>query len=110
VTFEAYYPAPLDGWYELRAWPSPDGLSVYFLDVTARKAAQLDLQSALRRARLVADVTTELSGTLDAEEAVARLAGLLVPELADFCLVTLVDEDGALRDVGSAHADRPCRT
>ena len=105
VTFEAYYPAPLDGWYELRTWPSPDGLSVYFLDVTARKAAQLDLQSALRRARLVADVTTELSGTLDAEEAVARLAGLLVPELADFCLVTLVDEDGALRDVGSAHAD-----
>ena len=26
-TFEAYYPAPLDAWYEVRAWPAPDGLS-----------------------------------------------------------------------------------
>ena len=38
--FEAYYPAPLDAWYEVRAWPSPDGLSVYFLDVTDRLAAE----------------------------------------------------------------------
>ncbi|WP_345713802.1 PAS domain-containing protein, partial [Kineococcus glutinatus] len=36
VAFEAYYPPPLDGWYEVRAWPGPDGLSVYFLDITAR--------------------------------------------------------------------------
>ena len=31
-TFEAHYPAPLDAWYEIRAYPGPDGLSVYFLD------------------------------------------------------------------------------
>ena len=105
-TFEAYYPAPLDGWYELRAWPSPDGLSVYFLDITARRAAQESLQAALRRARLVAEVTTELSATLDAEVAVARLAELLVPDLADYCLVSLVDDERGLRDVGWAHADR----
>jgi PAS domain S-box-containing protein len=104
-TFEAYYPAPLDGWYELRAWPSPDGLSVYFLDVSGRRAAQRSLQAAVRRAHLVADVTTELSATLDAELAVARLAALLVPELADYCLVTLVDDQQGLRDVGWAHAD-----
>ncbi|CAA9334921.1 MAG: Uncharacterized, RsbU-domain-containing protein, partial [uncultured Frankineae bacterium] len=105
VAFEAYYPPPLDGWYELRVWPSPDGLSVYFLDVTARRAAQTELQRAARRAQLLADVTTDLSDTLDAELAVARLAELLVPELADFCLVTLVAEDGSMRDVGFAHAD-----
>ncbi|PRY48128.1 PAS domain-containing protein [Geodermatophilus tzadiensis] len=28
-------PAPLDGWYEIRAWPAADGLSVYLLEVTA---------------------------------------------------------------------------
>jgi PAS domain S-box-containing protein len=105
VTFEAYYPPPLDGWYELRVWPSPDGLSVYFLDITARRAAQRRAEAAARRAQLVADVTSDLSDTLDAEEAVARLAHLLVPELADWCLVTLVDEDGGLRDVGWAHVD-----
>ncbi len=105
VAFEAYYPAPLDGWYELRAAPGDDGLSVYFLDVTARRAAEAELQAAVRRAGLVADVTTQLSGTLDAEEAVARLASLLVPELSDFCIVTLVDDEGGLHDVGWAHAD-----
>jgi len=105
VSFDAYYPAPLDGWYELRAWPSPDGLSVYFLDITARRAAQAEVEAGVRRAQLVADVTTALSDTLDAEKAVARLAQLLVPDLADFYLVTLVDDGGGLRDVGWAHAD-----
>ncbi len=105
ASFEAYYPAPLDSWYEVRAWPSPDGLSVYFIDTTARRAAQAELQRALRLAQLVADVTTDLSDTLVAEQAVARLAQLLVPELADFTLVTLVDEDGGPRDVGWAHVD-----
>ena len=109
ASFEAYYPAPLDSWYEVRAWPSPDGLSVYFIDTTARRAAQAELERALRRAQLVADVTTELSDTLVAEQAVARLAELLVPELADFALVTLVDEDGGLRDVGWAHTDPELR-
>ena len=108
-TFEAYYPAPLDGWYELRVWPSPDALSVYFLDITARREAQAELQRSARRAQLVADVTTDLSDTLVAEDAVARLAELLVPELADFALVTLVDEDSGLRDVGWAHGDPELR-
>jgi serine phosphatase RsbU (regulator of sigma subunit) len=89
----------------VRVWPSPDGLAVHFLDVTARRAAQARADAAARRARLVADVTTALSDTLDAEEAVARLAHLLVPELADWCVVTLVDDDGHLRDVGWAHVD-----
>jgi PAS domain S-box-containing protein len=103
--FEAYYPDPLDAWFEVRAWPSPDGLSVYFLDITARLEAQRLAERAMARSRLVADVTTALSATLDAEEAVARLAQALVPELAEWCLVTLVDDDGTLREVGWAHAD-----
>ena len=105
ASFAAYYPPPLDAWYDVRAWPSPDGLSVYFLDVTEERAAAQRLERATRRAQLVADVTTGLSETLEAEEAVARLAQLLVPELGDWCLVTLVDDDGALRDVGWWHAD-----
>ncbi|MFC7199922.1 PAS domain S-box protein [Halospeciosus flavus] len=37
VSFEEYYPAPLDTWFEVRAYPSETGLSVYFHDVTERK-------------------------------------------------------------------------
>lgn len=35
VRFEDYYP-PLDKWYEISAFPSENGLSVYFKDVTER--------------------------------------------------------------------------
>ena len=112
VTFEAYYPAPLDRWYELRAWPSPDGLSVYFLDVTERRALQLQTERVAQRSALLAHVTTDLTGTLDAEEAGARLAQLVVPTLADWCLVTLVHREPGreeLRDVGWWHVDPALR-
>ncbi len=111
VTFEAYYPAPLNKWYEVRALPGPDGLSVYFLDVTARRTAEDQARRVADRTALVARVTSEMSGTLDAEEAVARLAGLMVPTLADWCIVTLLDDEpgvpawNRLRDVGWWHAD-----
>ena len=35
VSFGEFYP-PHDRWYEINAYPSPDGLSVYFRDVTGR--------------------------------------------------------------------------
>ncbi|WP_338073626.1 SpoIIE family protein phosphatase [Kineococcus siccus] len=105
ATFEAYYPPPLDGWFELRVWPDPDGLSVYFLDVSARRASQEAAERSARQLHLLAEVGADLSSTLDVETAVARLAQHLVPVLADWCLVTLVDEHGTLRDVGCHHAD-----
>ncbi|WP_432493455.1 SpoIIE family protein phosphatase [Kineococcus gypseus] len=109
VTFEAHYPPPLDGWYELRAWPDPDGLSVYFLDVGARRAAQREAEATARRLELLAGVSAELSSTLDAREAVARLARHVVPVLGTWCVVTLVDDTGALGDVGSWHGDPALR-
>lgn len=58
VAFEAFYP-PLDTWFEARAYPSSDGLSVYFHDVSARRRAEEalrksreDLESAVGAARL----------------------------------------------------------
>ncbi|WNB85371.1 PAS domain-containing protein [Cellulomonas sp. ATA003] len=111
VTFEAYYPEPLDQWYELRAWPGPDGLSVYFVEITERRRAQEDAERSAERAALMARVTTELTETLQGGEAVTRLAQLLVPTLADWCIVTLVDDDEqagtrrGLRDVAWWHAD-----
>jgi PAS domain S-box-containing protein len=107
--FEAYYPAPLDAWYEVRAWPGPDGLSVYFLDVTERRRAEERARRSAARLSLVADVTSALSATLtggeDEEAALQRVAGSVVPVLGDWVIVSLVDEDGRMRDVGSWHVD-----
>jgi PAS domain S-box-containing protein len=108
VAFDAYYPAPLDIWVEVRAVPEHGGLALYFLDITERVRLQ-------QRHELLAEVTRELTGTLDAEEAVARLAQRVVPDLADWCLVSLVGEDRqggtrrGLRDVGCWHVDADLR-
>lgn len=40
VTFEEFYP-PLSAWFEVHAYPSSDGLSVYFRDTSHRKQAEL---------------------------------------------------------------------
>jgi PAS domain S-box-containing protein len=109
VAFDAHYPAPLNGWYELRAWPTPDGLSVYFLEVTERRQAQAQADRATRRLTLLAQVSAELAGTLDVQAATARLPRLVVPALADFCILTVIDADGHPRDVGSWHVDAASR-
>lgn len=36
-SFEEYY-APLSTWFEVRAYPSPEGLSVFFRDISERRA------------------------------------------------------------------------
>jgi PAS domain S-box-containing protein len=109
VSFDAYYPAPLDGWYELRAWPSPDGLSVYFLEVTERRRVQQRAEESAQRLALLARVSAELAGTLDAATATSHIPRLVVPALADFCIITVIDPDGRPRDVGSWHSDPAMR-
>ncbi|MDP3968748.1 MAG: SpoIIE family protein phosphatase [Nocardioides sp.] len=111
VSFDAFYPAPLEGWYEVRGWPNPDGLAVYFVEVTARREAQDQVASNARRSAMLAHVTEQLTGTLETREAVARLGALVVPELGDWCIATLVSEQGhegrlpMLQDVGGWHRD-----
>ena len=106
VSFEAAAPGTAsDGWFEVRAWPEPGGLAVYFLDVTDRIRAEEAARRATARTALLTSVTAELSGALDGESALGRLAQLVVPTLADGCIVTVVDREGRARDVGSWHTD-----
>ncbi len=111
VSFEAHYPPPLDAWFEVRAWPSPEGLGVYFVDISSRREAQEAVDRSAHRLALLASVSEALISTLDPTESVSRLATLLVPELADWCLVTLVEEPHSvswprgLRDVAWSHVD-----
>ncbi|MBB3086355.1 SpoIIE family protein phosphatase [Geodermatophilus sabuli] len=111
--FEAHYPAPLDAWYEVRAWPGPDGLSVYFLDVTARRAAQDRAQSSAERLAVIAEVSAMTSETLTAgqgeEAALQRLAEAVVPVLGDWVIVSLAGEDGRMRDVAAWHREPAAR-
>jgi len=111
--FEAYYPAPLDAWYEVRAWPAPDGLSVYFLDVTERRAAEERARASAARLALIAEtgaVTGETLGSGAGEDtALQQLAEAVVPVLGDWVIVSLAGADGRMRDVGSWHRDPELR-
>ncbi|CCH88507.1 Putative PAS/PAC sensor protein [Modestobacter italicus] len=61
-------------------------------DVTARRDAQDRAEHAAARERLLNRIISELNGSLDGDEAVGRLAQLVVPVLADWCILTLVDD------------------
>ena len=95
VRFEAYFP-PLDASFEVRAHPSPEGLAVYFTDVTDRLVTQRERDHALARLRLLNDVGAALTATLDVDEALTRLARRMVPVLGDLVTVDLVDDDDVI--------------
>ncbi|WP_299954466.1 SpoIIE family protein phosphatase [uncultured Modestobacter sp.] len=99
---EAFYPEPLNQWFEVQAVPTPQGLWLYVTEVTARR-------SASERLALLARVSHELVGTLNAPTAVGRIPRVLVPGLASWATVTLLGEDGGLRDASGWHTD-PART
>jgi PAS domain S-box-containing protein len=55
VDFVEFFP-PLGRWFEVRAHPSDDGLSVYFHDVTERIRADEELRAREQQLRAVLDV------------------------------------------------------
>ena len=48
VQVEAFYPEPLNRWFEVRCYPSPEGLSLFFTDITQRLRAEEARQEASR--------------------------------------------------------------
>jgi PAS domain S-box-containing protein len=110
TSFETYY-APLDGWFEVRAWPTPDGLSVYFREVSARRQAQEEREQAVAereqayaaaeaanaRLSLLADASHTLGQSLEPAQVLQRLSEIVLPRLGDFLVVALVgDAAGAV--------------
>jgi PAS domain S-box-containing protein len=61
-----------------------------FEDVTA-------LEVERRRSRSLADATTALAGARGFQETLEALADVLVPTLADWCFVELVQDDGSIK-------------
>ncbi len=62
VEFQFFFP-PHDRWYEIHAYPSPDGLSVYFRDVSQRQLAEAALRESEQQLRLLADTIPQLAWT-----------------------------------------------
>jgi PAS domain S-box-containing protein len=67
-------------------------------DVTAAKRASLRLEFLARASQM-------LASSLDYQETLRNVAGLAVPQIADWCAVDLFDEDGEREPVAVAHVD-----
>ena len=61
VEFEGFFP-PLDAWYVVRAFPSRDGLAVFFQDITTRKHGEAALEFANQEKNAL---LTQLNGLLE---------------------------------------------
>ena len=98
VHFEAFY-AERGTWAEMFCYPLADGgLSTQWKDITARKKAEEALHY-LDRANAL------LASPLDPAERLRALARLVVPDLADWCAIDLVDDAGTRRQLAVAHVD-----
>jgi serine phosphatase RsbU (regulator of sigma subunit) len=125
ASFEAWF-APLQIWFQVDAFRTGAGLVVTYDDVTERRRTEEERAAAIaarevaveaaeraaaeaeesgRHLMLLGDINLAMTSTMDTDEAVQRFADLVVPLLADWCVVTVIDPDGTRRDVGRAHKD-----
>ena len=67
--------------------------------------ARAEAMEARRRLALLAAAGPSLSASLDYRETLEGITRLLVPELADWCLLDMVEENGSVNQLAAAHAD-----
>src|SRR5205823_3393755 len=67
-------------------------------DITDRKRREI-------ASRFLAGASSALAALTDVDSALQKVAGLAVPDFADWCAVDLAEPDGGLRRVAVAHVD-----
>jgi PAS domain S-box-containing protein len=64
-----------------------------------------DAKDAEHRQRFLAEAGQLLASSLDYEQTLERVARMLVPQLADWCGIDVVDDEGEAHQVAVAHID-----
>jgi PAS domain S-box-containing protein len=98
VSVEAFYPKPLNAWFEVRCYPSTEGLSLFFTDTTERKRTEERLrllESAILQASdgiLIVKVSGEdlcCPDPVFVNSAIERLTGFSLQDLREGALPLL---------------------
>jgi PAS domain S-box-containing protein len=95
-TFAMYYREPRH--------PSPHEQQLINL-VTRTVTIAIERKQAEEQAQFLAEVSKVLASTLDYQQTLANIARLVVPQLADWFVVDLVDAQGHFELVEVAHTD-----
>lgn len=71
----------------------------------AERSARAEAEAARGRLAVLADASERFSATLDPDAVVASLVEVCVPQLADVCMVDVLDDNGELQEVASVALD-----
>lgn len=69
------------------------------------QAARAAAEASEQRARFLAEVGSVLADSLDHRQSLRSLAELVVPFLADWCIVDLLETDGSMQRIAVVNAD-----
>ena len=104
IEYRVFWPDGSVHWVEARsrlfvdARGEPSAVAGVCMDITRRKRVESHL-------RFLAQASEELAGLTDYQGTFDRIAHLAVPEFADWCVVDMLSQDGALERVAVAHSD-----
>lgn len=89
VSFEAHYPES-GQWSEVTCYPLPNGgLVTVWKNVTARHQDE-------EARRCLSEASALLGKSLDYENTLSALARMVIPDLADWCRVDMLQDDGTM--------------
>jgi PAS domain S-box-containing protein len=77
VHFEEYYPDPVNVWFEVSAYPSEEGLSVFFQDITERKKAEVQLEDYKNNLEKIVEERTKQLKDSERLAAIGATAGMV---------------------------------
>ncbi|TKX58764.1 histidine kinase, partial [Halorubrum sp. SP9] len=103
VSFDSYY-EPLDTWFNARAFPSDEGLSVYLLDVTERRELEQRQEESLRAIQRLYAVSSDQDRTFEAKVAEILTIGCEYLDLPNGFLTRIEDDT---QHIEVSHASHP---
>jgi signal transduction histidine kinase len=71
----------------------------------ARIRAEQALERERDRAAFLAEASAVLASSLEYEKTMQQVAELIVPELCDWCVIDLIDDEGAVQRIAVVHRD-----
>jgi PAS domain S-box-containing protein len=111
VDFEEYYSEPLNKWLEVHAYPTDEGLTVFFRDITERKRSEEALRESERRFKstfenaAVGMAHVALDGRfIRVNESLCRITGYPPAELAAKTFQEITHPDDLAADLVLAEA------
>ncbi|MDV7349232.1 ATP-binding protein [Halorubrum distributum] len=103
VSFDSYY-EPLDTWFDARAFPSDEGLSVYLRDVTERRELERRQEESLRAIQRLYAVSSDQDRTFEEKVAEILTIGCEYLDVPNGFLTRIEDDT---QHVEVSHATHP---